>query len=1353
LRSCTSSLLKTLLLVAVLASQQAWAVRLSPQSGEIALPVIGASLASSAGSAIIPATATAIAVNVTVVTPATSGFVTVYPCGVPRPLASNLNFVAGDVVPNGVIASIGSNGAVCFYSSGETDLVVDIAGWFEGAAYVGATPTRLVDTRDGTGGTIGRIGPSTPLTIPVANLAVNDAAGSSTTLPANVAAVALNVTAVQPSASGFITVWPCGERPLASNLNYVAGDIIPNGVIAPVSANGEVCLYSLAETHVIVDLAGWFPGEAFVGSTPDRQLDSRSGIGGRTTKLAPPDEQSVLISGIQLAIDGQATLVPSSARAAALNVTIVNPEGSGFATIWPCGITRPNASNLNFTAGQVVANNVIASLGSSGDICVYTNVPADVIVDASGWFSGEVSDSFVGVTPTRVIDTRINLGPAPGEEPDTGDSVGDGGESQTAEVFFNESIHDDIIQSSCVICHVQGGIAGATPLLYTNVESDNLELIRTYIATDPAAANRYLEKTRGVNHTGGAVLRSDSTEYLNLITFLNLLGAETTPSVLLGAFWESASLANPVETVRRASIIVRGAVPKSDEVPPLDADDETLRASLKVLLEGANFRDFLTNGANDRLHTDAFLNGLILEAADPNNVLIPVAANAVSQYDDRVPEQSVVKNELRHRFFTGMARAPLELIAHVVENDLPYTEILTADYTMVNPVVSDLLLSGASFETDNPWGFVPGQHRGQIKSDDQLVFDFQNNFGASIDEHSGFIDYPHAGVLNSQAFLNRYPSTETNRNRARARWTYYHFLGVDIERSATRTTDAEALADSNNPTINNPNCTVCHAVLDPMAGAFQNYDDAGFYRSSHGGFDSLPYSYKNPEAFSEDAEPSEYVEGDAWYRDMRTPGFDGASAPSPENSLQWLAQEIINDPRFATAAVKFWWPALMGTEVLIAPEVSTDQDYAEQLATFDAQNAFIESLGAAFATGIGSGTAYNLKDLLTEMMMSPWFRAKDLGAGSAAAVLSQVGTRRLLTPLELENKVYDILGWQWGMREDENLVRGIDTELVGTYGIYYGGIDSFGIQSRARDLTPLMFNVAERMAIRMACGTTVADFFSPNEERRLFFDITPGATPISQFSETFVVAGASVLESASYPASGRMIAGENRVTLYFMNDFYDEATQADRNLIVDRVTVTDSTGTAAFVLEMEDINTIPGAVIDCGAPHHSPAATDGPDAFLIWSSCVVSFPLTLAVTGDYAVNVEAYGQQAGPELIEMSVTVDSEDTENSTGAFLIKQKLVDLHQMMLGESLSIEDEEIQQSYQLLVETWEARIASEDTYRSWSYPDEDCFFPPEQHPDPWGEGGIAQLDRDVSGMKNTWTSIMIYLMTDYKFLHE
>ena len=104
-------------------------------------------------------------------------------------------------------------------------------------------------------------------------------------------------------------------------------------------------------------------------------------------------------------------------------------------------------------------------------------------------------------------------------------------------------------------------------------------------------------------------------------------------------------------------------------------------------------------------------------------------------------------------------------------------------------------------------------------------------------------DLPFAGVLTNKTFLLRYPTTATNRNRARSRWTYYHFLDIDIENSASRTTDPVALADTNNPTMKNGACTVCHAILDPVAGAFQDYGETGDYWDEHRGQDALDFNY------------------------------------------------------------------------------------------------------------------------------------------------------------------------------------------------------------------------------------------------------------------------------------------------------------------------------------------------------------------------------------------------------------------------------------------------------------------------------------------------------------------------------
>jgi len=188
---------------------------------------------------------------------------------------------------------------------------------------------------------------------------------------------------------------------------------VANGVIAPVSADGTICIYSLVSTDVVVDLAGWFADSAFNGAIPTRLVDTRNGIGGRTGRLTPSTPIEVQVHGLILNVDGTDQLVPDTATAAALNVTIVDPLGAGFATVWPCSAERPVASNLNFVSGQVVANNVIAPIDSDGSICVYTNNSSHVVVDISGWFGGDVSNAFVGSTPVRFIDTRSALGPPP----------------------------------------------------------------------------------------------------------------------------------------------------------------------------------------------------------------------------------------------------------------------------------------------------------------------------------------------------------------------------------------------------------------------------------------------------------------------------------------------------------------------------------------------------------------------------------------------------------------------------------------------------------------------------------------------------------------------------------------------------------------------------------------------------------------------------------------------------------------------------------------------------------------------------------------------------------------------------
>jgi hypothetical protein len=206
-----------------------------------------------AGVAGLPSTSVAaVVLNVTVTGPTAAGFLTVWPSGEPLPTASNLNFTPGLTAPNLVIAKLGGNGAVSlFNSSGNSDVIVDLLGWYDasgtGAAVSAISPARLMDTRNG--GV--KVGPGS-----VTSLTVTGAAG----VPNGAGAVVLNVTVTGPTEAGYLTIWPSGQaQPDTSNLNFRAAQTVPNHVIATVGSNGEISIFNKnGSTHIIVDLVGWY---------------------------------------------------------------------------------------------------------------------------------------------------------------------------------------------------------------------------------------------------------------------------------------------------------------------------------------------------------------------------------------------------------------------------------------------------------------------------------------------------------------------------------------------------------------------------------------------------------------------------------------------------------------------------------------------------------------------------------------------------------------------------------------------------------------------------------------------------------------------------------------------------------------------------------------------------------------------------------------------------------------------------------------------------------------------------------------------------------------------------------------
>ena len=339
------------------------------------------------GATPVPDDALAVFLNVTAVGSVSNGFVTVYPCGSPRPTASSFNPVAGTITQNLVAAKVGTGGKVCIYTSDPTHLVADISGYHPStAAYVPVQPERLLETRTTeAGGQRGYTGAKpqggTEISLDVTQV-------GTAMVPDSAKAVILNVTAVNSEANGWITVYPCGSpRPNASNVNLVTGTVRANLAAAKIGTGGRVCIYTNSVTDVVVDLQGYAPlSSSFVATVPERVLETRSTEG----QIGYSGSRPIAGQTIEVDVVGFGTTnVPTNAGTVLLNVTATDMTAPGFVTVYPCGSPRPLASNLNLT-GTTTSNMVAAKVGDGGRVCIYTSSASQFVADISGYFPGTI---------------------------------------------------------------------------------------------------------------------------------------------------------------------------------------------------------------------------------------------------------------------------------------------------------------------------------------------------------------------------------------------------------------------------------------------------------------------------------------------------------------------------------------------------------------------------------------------------------------------------------------------------------------------------------------------------------------------------------------------------------------------------------------------------------------------------------------------------------------------------------------------------------------------------------------------------------------------------------------------------
>jgi hypothetical protein len=601
------------------------------------------------------------------------------------------------------------------------------------------------------------------------------------------------------------------------------------------------------------------------------------------------------------------------------------------------------------------------------------------------------------------------------------------------EDFFLREVWTPVLSKSCFNCHNPLGVASQTEMVYqpagqVGFLEHNLEVFADVAAYERDGVSVVLLKpTAQVEHYAGKLFEPGSDAYKALEAMLARLDNPTACPDPPGedAFFDGVTLLTPEQTLRKAALQLAGRLPDDAELEQVTlGGDQALEAQLDKLTREPAFYQRVEEIFNDLLLVEKYVgNTRALDLLDRNHY------PAARWFDDEGFDRAALDPDFVRAgaAYTNnaVAREPLELVSYLLRNDRPFTELLTADYVMVNPY------SAAAYGiTDIAWAdpldpeeFRPGQIPG----------------------------VPHAGVLSSPMFLNRFPTTDTNRNRHRSRIVYLNFLATDILKLAERPIDPTSAA--HNPTMNDPQCAGCHSVIDPLAGAFQNWDARG--------------SYAPP---------------DSWYEDMRSPGFQGEVITAEERaqSLRWLARRITSDRRFGHAMAHVMFTGLTGQKPLPLPQVTEADDHATQLAAYEAQQRFFDRLARDF-----EANGADLRVIIKGILRSPWFRAEAAPADldeARAAQLELLGTGRLLTPEMLNRKIVATLTWPWRPRVDQ----GDYLLSEDNYRILYGGIDSDDVVERITTPNGIMAAIQQRMANELACAFVPRDFVAPADQRALF---------------------------------------------------------------------------------------------------------------------------------------------------------------------------------------------------------------------------------------------------------------------------
>jgi hypothetical protein len=652
--------------------------------------------------------------------------------------------------------------------------------------------------------------------------------------------------------------------------------------------------------------------------------------------------------------------------------------------------------------------------------------------------------------------------------PSTGPACG-----RAVDDYFKDEVWAKVGVRKCLTCHRKGGDAEDSKFILVDprkVEGaaadeamkQNRAAFARMAALKEKDESRMLLKVVGkLDHGGEEVLQPGSAEYRVLADFVRRINTPVDPKDIAidpkaPPFVDGVVMLDDQRLLRRVTLSLAGRLPTDAERAAIAKDGrKALPMLLDALMKEDAFYDRLREGFNDIFLTvglDGNADTSVLSYEHFEKSRLWYQKHDLSKAGD-AKAQTQARYKLANDYRQALLGEPMKLIEYIVRNDRTFTEIVTADYIMVSPygargygVFEEL--KDKFKNPDDPFEYIP------VKLKALTARNKSNN----QDSATGF--YPHAGLLSTFQYLARYPTTETNRNRLRARMYYQHFLGVDVLELAARVSDAAAVqAKFEIPTMQAAECAVCHRTLDPVAGLFQDYwrFEANF----------AIYGKRK----------------EGWFKDMFGAGFEGEDLPPSERwrALQWLGERTAKDPRFAVAMTEHVYYILTGRRTLLPPKDIDDPLYPARVRAYREQRREVEAIAGRFAK-----SEFNLKVAFKEWIASDFYRAD--GPATAAkdpkrrAELDDIGLVRMLAPEQVERKIAAVFGEKWG-------------RLQGEMAMLYGGIDSQEVTERATDPSGAMGAIQRILSNDVACKQVARDFARPAKERRLFPGIEPGVVP------------------------------------------------------------------------------------------------------------------------------------------------------------------------------------------------------------------------------------------------------------------